>query len=96
MVRQTEPGGTGISVNPGFGGRTILAIASGHGDSGDATYSKISMLRCGYDGNFIQETVLSKSAKYETYNISYYQENGQLCVSRQSLGACSVLFIMSR
>jgi len=42
---------TGISVNGGDAGKTLLVIHSGHTSSGTATTSQLILVRCGYDGN---------------------------------------------
>lgn len=49
---------TGISLNANNGGRTILAICSGHSGTGSATHSSIYLIRCGYSGNFCEATML--------------------------------------
>ena len=58
----TEAGGditTDIDVNRGYYGGTILAIASSHSSGGNATASEIKMIRCGYNGNHIEEYTIS-------------------------------------
>lgn len=44
------PVNTGISVNAGNGGETLLALCSGHSGAGNLTTSAIYMLRFGYNG----------------------------------------------
>jgi hypothetical protein len=62
----TESGGditTNINVNLGYFGGTIIGIASSHSSIGNATASEIKMIRCGYDGNNVEEAVVSSLIK---------------------------------
>jgi hypothetical protein len=45
------PVSTGININGGLGGKTIMLYFSAQWDAGDATSSGIYMVRCGFDGN---------------------------------------------
>ena len=96
IFRYNSAGQTDIPVNPGWGGRTILANASGPADDGDNTISQMNMIRCGYNGNYIKDTLLARSVKAETYVISYSVQNGGLYISKsQELGNISVTLIVT-
>lgn len=43
------------------GGITLLAIVSGHSSTGDYTFSKIYMIRIGYDGTCFTPVIISES-----------------------------------
>lgn len=43
------------------GGGTLLAIVSGHSSYGDNTFSKIYMIRIGYDGSHITPVLIAES-----------------------------------
>lgn len=45
------PVSTGISINGGSGGKTIMLFFSSQWDAGDSTASGIYMIRCGVNGN---------------------------------------------
>lgn len=64
---------TGLSVNAGYGGQTLLALAADFSTSGDATYSKMSLLRLGYDGGHLQEEVIAscKGSAYSGSAVTY-------------------------
>jgi hypothetical protein len=47
----TSAASTGLSVNGGEGGRTLLAMVSSQNGSGNGTASALYMVRLGYDGN---------------------------------------------
>ena len=42
---------TGINVNGGVGGKTVMITASHNGDTGDLTRSTFAMVRCGHSGD---------------------------------------------
>jgi len=49
----------GINVNAGYGGGTALILCSLHGDRGNATRSKLYMLRYGYSENNYEMTLIA-------------------------------------
>lgn len=50
---------TKISLNGNHnGGRTLIAIVSGHSNAGDSTFSTIYMIRLGYNGTIITPTTI--------------------------------------
>ena len=71
-IKLCAPGDTGISVNAGEYGRTILAIASLHTDVGDNTSSQVDMLRLGYSGNHLSYENIARSGSQHsvTYSVS--------------------------
>ena len=42
---------TGISVNGGSRGKTLLVFMTGHSSAGMSTHSALYLIRCGYNGN---------------------------------------------
>ena len=56
----------------------------------------MNMIRCGYDGNYIKDTLLARSVKAETYVISYSVQNGYLYISKsQELSSISLTLIVT-
>lgn len=55
---------TGINVNQGNAGGTILAMHTVNGSDGNYTSSQIDMIRCGYNGNNYAVVNMARS----TYN----------------------------
>ena len=86
-------GNTGINVNAGYGGRTIIAICSGHGDSGDATYSAIDLLRLGYSGNHLTVVNIARSSATSTFSVNYSVNNGNIYISASQIVGVGVFFI---
>lgn len=79
----------GMNVNGGNGGNAYLILFSAHCDSGDATMSRIYLLRCGYSGNnysFTEIHNLHTSKCWASLSISV-ASNGQ--VSFTSSGGTS-------
>lgn len=76
---------TDLNVNRGYYGGTIIAIASSHSSAGNATASEIKMIRCGYDGNNVEEAVVSsliKNANTGASIASYsVNQNGYLVIN---------------
>lgn len=61
---------TGISVNAGAGGRSILVLGSGSWDDGDSSCSFIWLLRCGYNGNNVTKEVVKEMNMSQSYTIN--------------------------
>jgi hypothetical protein len=61
-VNGTTAASTGINVNAGGGGRTVLLLWSFQNGAGNLTASSIYMIRCGYDGNNYTATKVSGNA----------------------------------
>ncbi len=56
----------------------------------------MTMIRCGYNGDYIKETLLARSVKAETYEIGYSVQNGYLYISKsQVLSGISVTLIVT-
>ena len=72
--------GTGIAVNQGNGGLTILVIASMNYGSGDLTGSVIKMIRCVHSGNNITVTDIASNGQGVTqYPLTFSSsEYGQI------------------
>lgn len=94
---------TGINVNAGGRGLTVLVIISAQWSSADMTGSRIDMIRCGYNGNNYVVTNISKNAKDSSYlslldGIVYgVDSSGNLTITSGSpSGYGSVLFISSK
>ena len=66
---------TGISVNGGFGGRTLFVIISSHTSSGDATSSGLYLVRCGYSGDYFSSYEISKQGSGGVFTISKSSNN---------------------
>ena len=88
MVYETENGGnitTNINVNQGYFGGTILSIANSHSSTGNATASEIKMIRCGYNGNHIEEDVISSLVSNANNGVSIasysVDSNGYLVIN---------------
>ena len=47
---------TGISVNGGHTGKTLLVLMTGHTSSGMVTQSSLNLVRCGYNGDNVPVT----------------------------------------
>ena len=60
----TTPTNTNISINGGFGGKTIMLYFSAHWDAGNSTSSGIYMIRCGHDGNNYSVVKIAFSGDY--------------------------------
>ena len=70
---------TGISVNSGYFGRTLLVLGSGQWDAGDNTCSFLWLIRCGYSGNHIAKEVIKEINMSTSYPINFgVTSNGTL------------------
>jgi len=79
----TTPISTGISINAGPGGKTIMAYYSTHSGAGDDTNSTVTMIRCGYDANNFSTTKIASSGML-TVSPIYTQVNGVLHVATET------------
>ena len=85
-------GDTGINVNH-YHSNAVLVIASAHGNSGDNTIAKMSLLRTGYDGNHLHEHVIVDSKSVTTYNISISLNDSKIYISGQNVVQPAILLI---
>lgn len=94
---------TGINVNAGGRGLTLLVIISMQWSGADMTGSRIDMIRCGYNGNNYVVTNISKDAKDSSYlslldGVVYgIDSSGNLTITSGSPGGYgSALFISNK
>lgn len=89
---------TGISCNGSYLGRTIIAITSTHQTSGDATESQVVMLRCGYDGNHLTETVIAETRGAGLSRLVSFgtDSNGNITVICNANPGVQILFISNK
>lgn len=66
---------TGIKVNAGYLGGTVVIIASCHTSSGNSTTSCIFMVRCGYDGGNYAVIEVAKSQVGGAFTVSKNSSN---------------------
>lgn len=84
---------TGVSVNGGYMGRTILVIASEHWSDGNNTGSGIYMIRCGYNGgNWGFEVITEQNRRPVSFSVN---SSGNL-VATADIGAVHVAMIMNK
>lgn len=102
-INGTEVLQTGINVNAGGRGLTLLVIISVQWSSGDMTGSRIDMIRCGYNGNNYVVTNISKEATNSSYlslldGVVYgIDSSGNLTIKSGSSGGYgSALFISNK
>ena len=62
---------TNLTVNASSGGRTYLLLISGHAGIGNATFSSVYMLRCGYSDNYLSSTRLSTQSGTMSDTLSF-------------------------
>ena len=85
---------TDINVNAGNGGKTLLSIESCHWNEGNSTESRVSMIRCGYDKNFIKVVDITKDNQSQSvehlgeYSVS---EDGYLIYSSKSYTKLTII-----
>ena len=83
---------TGIGINSGIYGRTMLAICSQQTGPEDTTYSFIRMIRCGYSGNHVTETnIAGESAP--GFSVAFLASSNGTLIVRQS-GNVRVGYVM--
>lgn len=76
---------THISVNGGYNGKTLLVIASGQWDIGDATASAMYLIRCGYNNNFYKVETIKEVNINNYYRVIFsINESGELILSSNS------------
>ena len=73
---------TGINVNAGGLGKTLLVLSSTQWDAGSNTTSGIYMIKCGFNGNNYHVTTIANDNPNPTFYLSFsIDENGNLIVS---------------
>ena len=76
---------TGINVNAGVKGRTLIVIGSGQWDAGNSTGSGVYMVRCGYDVNNYNVTPVIEDNIHHTFKLAFsISSNGNLVISSVS------------
>ena len=84
---------TGISVDAGWAGRTILVIASEHWSDGNNTGSGIYMVRCGYNGsNYSVVTIANSHRDPVFFSVN---SSGNLVLTAD-IGATHVFILMNK
>lgn len=92
-------GDTGITVNGGAGGRTIIAIGSAHEGEGDHTISNIKLLRLGYSDDYLTVTDIAESKGFDNLKLSYQKSSNNTIEVTSSYSAkywIKVLFISNK
>ena len=83
---------TGININAGLYGQTILVLSSDNYSDGNFAGSDISMIRLGYDGNNAIVVQIANSTAVPAQLSCSYNEPGHLTIS----GFRSYLLISNR
>lgn len=96
FISTNQTRGTGINVNAREGGRTLLILMSGQCDSGNATASRIYMVRCGYSGNnYNLDELHSRTGNCYASLTASVSSSGELQLKANS-GQCYVAIYQSR
>lgn len=96
FISTNQTRGTGINVNAREGGRTLLILMSGQCDSGNATASRIYMIRCGYSGNnYNIDELHSRTGNCYASLTASVASSGELQLKANS-GQCYVAIYQSR
>ena len=96
FIATNQTRGTGINVNAREGGRTLLILMSGQCDSGNATASRIYMVRCGYSGNnYNLDELHSRTGNCYASLTASVSSSGELQLKANS-GQCYVVIYQSR